>query len=176
MTSPRLVPLPTSPNPGPPPLGAIPSAWAEPALAYLRPFLDDPDVTDLFVNGEDGLFVDRGEGAERVVGWRAGEGEVRRLAVRLIALGGRHLDDASPCVDVRLERGVRVHAALAPIAARGTAISIRVPRWDAPDLDELQRAGMFPGSIRRRLDELVDARSNLLLTGATGSGNTTWHK
>ncbi|MFG6279556.1 TadA family conjugal transfer-associated ATPase [Microbacterium sp. S16(2024)] len=173
MTSSRLFSLPTSPTPRHAVPAAIPFASADLALAFLRPFLDDPDVTDLFVNGEDGLFVDRGDGAERVVGWRAGEGEVRRLAVRLIALGGRHLDDASPCVDVRLERGVRVHAALAPIAARGTAISIRVPRWDAPDLDELQRAGMFPGSIRRRLDELVDARSNLLLTGATGSGKTT---
>lgn len=173
VTSPRLVPLPTSPHPGPPPLGAIPSAWADPALAYLRPFLDDPDVTDLFVNGEDGLFVDRGQGAERVAGWRAGEGEVRRLAVRLIALGGRHLDDASPCVDVRIERGVRVHAVLAPVAARGTAISIRVPRWDAPGLDDLERAGMFPGKVRRRLNELVAARSNLLLTGATGAGKTT---
>lgn len=173
VTSPRLVPLPTAPDPGSPPLGAIPPAWADPALAYLRPFLDDPDVTDLFVNGEDGLFVDRGEGVERVVGWRAGEGEVRRLAVRLIALGGRHLDDASPCVDVRIEGGVRVHAVLAPVAARGTAISIRVPRWDAPDLDDLERAGMFPAGVRRRLDALVADRANLLLTGATGAGKTT---
>lgn len=122
----------------------MPSAWADPGLAFLRPFLDDPDVSDVFVNGEDGLFLDRGRGAERVPSWRASEAEVRRLAVRLIALGGRHLDDAAPCVDVRLERGVRVHAVLAPVAVRGTAISIRVPRWDAPDLEALDATGMFP--------------------------------
>lgn len=151
----------------------MPSAWADPALAFLRPFLDDPTVSDVFVNGEHGLFIDRGEGAERVPSWRATEAEVRGLAVRLIALGGRHLDDATPCVDVRLERGVRVHAVLAPLATRGTAISIRVPRWDSPDLDELAATGMFGGSIRRHLEALVDERSNVLITGATGAGNTT---
>ncbi|MCG7416581.1 TadA family conjugal transfer-associated ATPase [Microbacterium sp. ACRRU] len=139
----------------------------------MRPFLDDPAVTDVFVNGEDGLFVDRGAGPVRVPSWRASESEVRHLAVRLIALGGRHLDDASPCVDVRIERGVRVHAVLAPVAARGTAISIRVPRWDAPDLDELQHTGMLSGPVRDRLEAAVSARSNVLITGATGAGKTT---
>ncbi len=151
----------------------MPSAWADPALAFLRPFLDDPAVSDVFVNGEHGLFIDRGEGAERVPSWRATEAEVRGLAVRLIALGGRHLDDATPCVDVRLERGVRVHAVLAPLATRGTAISIRVPRWDSPDLDELAATGMFGGAIRHHLEALVHERSNVLITGATGAGKTT---
>ncbi len=149
------------------------SPWTEPALAFLRPFLDDPEVSDLFINGEDGLFVDRGRGPERMASWCASEAEVRRLAVRLIALGGRHLDDASPCVDVRIERGMRVHAVLAPIAVRGTAISIRVPKWDAPDLDALSAAGMFSDRGQRRLEALVDERANVLITGATGAGKTT---
>lgn len=151
----------------------MPSAWTDPALAFLRPFLEDPEVSDLFINGEDGLFVDRGHGAERMASWWANEAEVRRLAVRLIALGGRHLDDAAPCVDVRIERGVRVHAVLAPIAVRGTTISIRVPRWDAPDLDALSASGMFSDHGRRRVEALVDERSNVLITGATGAGKTT---
>ena len=104
-------------------------------------YLDDPEVTDLFVNGAAGLFVDRGGGRER----RAASGgrdeeDVRDLAVALIGLGGRHIDDATPCVDVRLEGGIRVHAVLPPVAAEGTAISIRVPRLDQPDLDELRGA------------------------------------
>jgi pilus assembly protein CpaF len=72
------------------------SAGDDPALAFLQPFLDDADVSDVFVNGEEGMFIDRGSGAERVPSWRATEAEVRRLAVRLIARGGRHLDDAKP--------------------------------------------------------------------------------
>ena len=145
----------------------------DPAMAFLRPFLDDPLVTDLFVNGDRGLFVDRGAGVERVPSWRATEGEVRRLAVRLIALGGRHLDDASPCVDVRLDRGVRVHAVLAPVAASGTSISVRVPTFERPDLHALQRAGMFSSPQRERLESLVDRRENVLISGATGAGKTT---
>jgi len=145
----------------------------DPAVAFLRPFLDDPSVTDLFVNGDRGLFVDRGEGLECVRSWQANEAEVRRLAVRLIALGGRHLDDASPCVDVRLERGVRVHAVLAPVAASGTSISVRVPKFDGPDLSDLERAGMVSARQRKGLESLVDGRENVLIAGPTGAGKTT---
>nr|WP_307334342.1 TadA family conjugal transfer-associated ATPase [Microbacterium sp. SORGH_AS_1204] len=148
-------------------------AWRDPALTFLRPFLDDPDVTDLFINGDRGLFVDRGDGAVRVPSWQASEDEVRRIAIRLIALGGRHLDDAAPCVDVRLERGVRVHAVLAPVAATGTTLSVRVPRWDAPGLSDLERGGMLSAAQRAYLEELVARRENVLIAGATGAGKTT---
>ena len=144
----------------------------EPAFAPLAAFLDE-DVTDLFVNGADTLFVDRGSGAERVPSWRATEREVRDLAVALVALGGRHLDDQTPCVDVRLGSGVRVHTALAPIAAQGTAISIRVPRVHVADLDALAERGAFDTRQQRWLGGLVRDRANLLLTGGTGTGKTT---
>src|SRR6478609_8294456 len=110
-----------------------------PALASLAEYLDDPEVTDLFVNGPSGLFVDRGAGAIAVPEWRAAEEDVRELAVALIGLGDRHIDDASPCVDVRLDDGIRVHAVLPPIAAEGTAISIRVPRLSRVSLAALQQ-------------------------------------
>ncbi|MFD5213119.1 hypothetical protein [Microbacterium sp. NPDC058345] len=89
----------------------------DPALGPLAEYAADERITDLFVNGTSGLFVDRGNGAEHVPQWRASEREVRDLAVALVAAGGRHLDDQSPCVDVRLGSGVRVHAVLAPTAA-----------------------------------------------------------
>ena len=145
---------------------------SEPAFAPLAAFLDE-DVTDLFVNGADTLFVDRGSGAERVPSWRATEREVRELAVALVALGGRHLDDQTPCVDVRLGSGVRVHSALAPIAAQGTAISIRVPRVHVADLDALAERGAFDARQQRWLRGLVRDRANLLLPGGTGPGKTT---
>ena len=65
-------------------------------LAPLSPHLVDPDTTDVFLNGADRLYVDRGHGAERVGGWRASEDDVRTLAVALISHGGRHIDDAKP--------------------------------------------------------------------------------
>ncbi|MGP3534748.1 TadA family conjugal transfer-associated ATPase [Microbacterium sp. RD1] len=145
----------------------------EPALAPFVRFLADGDVTDLFVNGAGGLFVDRGGGPRRVPEWRAAESDVRDLAVALIGAGGRHIDDATPCVDVRLAGGIRVHAVLPPIAHAGTTLSIRVPRLLAPDLDALVAGGLTDARGRERLVGLVDDRVNVLITGAAGSGKTT---
>ncbi|MDW4571528.1 TadA family conjugal transfer-associated ATPase [Microbacterium sp. M3] len=144
-----------------------------PVLAPLAAYLDDARVTDLFINGASGLFVDRGEGAVPAREWRATEDEVRDLAVALIGLGGRHIDDAAPCVDVRLDHGIRVHAVLPPVAPEGTAISIRVPRLEVPTLDHLHGTGMFGAHERERLRGAVAERENLLITGAAGAGKTT---
>ncbi|GAA5147842.1 hypothetical protein GCM10025768_08550 [Microbacterium pseudoresistens] len=139
----------------------------------LAPHCADERVTDLFVNGATGLFVDRGAGVERVAGWSASEREVRDLAVRLVARGGRHLDDQSPCVDVRLGSGIRVHAVLAPVATEGTALSVRIPRVRAADLDDLCALGALNRVQRVWLEGIVAARENLLITGGTGTGKTT---
>ncbi len=144
-----------------------------PALASLADYLDDPHVTDVFVNGGMGLFIDRGSGAVAVPAWRAAEEDVRELAVALIGLGGRHIDDAQPCVDVRLDGGMRVHAVLPPIAAEGTAISIRIPRLDRVSLTILEERGMFDRRTRGLLESAVQRRENLLVTGAAGAGKTT---
>lgn len=143
------------------------------ALGPLHPFLSDPDITDIFVNGGAGLFVDDGHGARPVPGWRRSEDEVRALAVALIGLGGRHIDDATPCVDVRLQDGLRVHAVLPPVSAGGTAISVRVPRRQDVDLAGLRARGMVDEATETRLRTMVADRRNLLVTGAGGSGKTT---
>ncbi|MFT4230356.1 MAG: TadA family conjugal transfer-associated ATPase [Microbacterium sp.] len=144
-----------------------------PVLDRLAPHLDAPDITDVFLNGADRLYVDRGDGPVRVEGWRACEDDVRELAVALVSAGGRHLDDAAPCVDVRLESGARVHAVLPPVSTAGTLVSLRIPRLDAPALAELEVRGMMPPPARGWLESLVAARENLLISGAAGSGKTT---
>ncbi|PRA80769.1 TadA family conjugal transfer-associated ATPase [Microbacterium sp. MYb66] len=144
----------------------------DPAFGPLLPHIDDA-VTDIFVNGADRLFLDRGNGAEPAVGWRASEREVRDLAVALVGLGGRHIDDQAPCVDVRLDSGIRVHAVLAPVSVTGTALSIRIPRVRAADLDALAALGAFEAPQQRWLEGLVAERANVLITGGTGTGKTT---
>ncbi len=146
---------------------------AHAALDRLRPLLSDPAVTDVFINGSDGVFVDRGTGIEPVAGLSLDAAAVRALAIDLIAVGGRHLDDATPLVDVRWEHGARVHAVLEPVACGGAAISIRLPQVDLPDLDDLGRRGMIDAATGARLEKLVADRANLLVTGATGAGKTT---
>ncbi|RXZ40109.1 TadA family conjugal transfer-associated ATPase [Agromyces binzhouensis] len=143
------------------------------ALGPLAPFAADLAVTDLFVNGARGLWVDRGAGAEHHPAWRADEAEVRSLAVHLIARGGRHIDEATPAVDVRLGDGIRVHAVLPPLSASGTLLSVRVPRAAGASLDALARSGMFDAEQERRLRDAVRDRRNILITGAGGTGKTT---
>ncbi|MFJ4046533.1 TadA family conjugal transfer-associated ATPase [Microbacterium sp. NPDC089987] len=145
----------------------------DPALGALAEHVRDGEVTDIFVNGADGLYVDRGRGAERVPAWRASEREVRGLAVALVAAGGRHLDDQSPCVDVRLASGIRVHAVLAPVSVTGTALSVRIPRVLGADLAALAATGTFSDAQRAWLTRLVGDRANVLITGGTGTGKTT---
>ena len=142
-------------------------------LGALAGYAAEPGVTDLFVNGDAGLWIDRGRGAERARDWNRDEAEVRELAVRLVAVGGRHIDEATPCVDVRLGDGIRVHAVLPPVSSTGTLLSVRLPHADGFTLAGLERADMFEAGIGARLRRAVDARENILVTGAAGCGKTT---
>ena len=135
-------------------------------------------VTDLFVNGEAGLWLDAGKGLVAAQDWHSDERSIRELAVRLIALGGRHIDEASPCVDVRLADGIRVHAVLPPVSSTGTLLSIRLPRSQRLGLADLAEGGLFGSGeaatiLVDRLRAAVLGRENLLVTGAAGSGKTT---
>ncbi|MEP6843421.1 MAG: TadA family conjugal transfer-associated ATPase [Pseudolysinimonas sp.] len=142
-------------------------------FGVLAEIVSEVGVSDVFVNPDGTVWCDRGGGAERVPGIQIPEGEARDLAVRLIALGGRHVDEATPCVDVRLGAGVRVHVVLGPVAAGGVAISIRLQRQQPISFDELVADSFFSVVPAERVLELVKRRANLLITGAGGSGKTT---
>lgn len=139
----------------------------------LAALIGDPAVTDVFLNPDGRVWVDRGSGAGLVDHIAIPAGEARELAVRLISVGGRHVDEATPCVDVRLGGGARVHAVLPPVTAAGAVLSIRLPRARPPTVDELGAAGCFELVDVERVLDLVRRRANLLITGAGGSGKTT---
>jgi pilus assembly protein CpaF len=139
----------------------------------LEPLLADPEVTDVLVNGADEVWVDRGRGLERTRVRFPDDAAVRRLAQRLAGPSGRRLDDAQPWVDARLADGVRLHAVLAPIAAPGTCVSLRVPRRRAFSLPELVAAGAVPEDGAELLRRVVGSRCAFLVTGGTGTGKTT---
>ncbi|WP_293699337.1 TadA family conjugal transfer-associated ATPase [uncultured Agrococcus sp.] len=151
------------------------SAPGRPGMAgefgELLPFVSDATVTDVFA-AANGVWVDRGRGAE-LQALRMSEARVRTLAVRLIAAGGRHVDEATPCVDVRIGDGIRVHAVLQPVAVAGTQLSIRLPAGAALDLAALDSGGTFRHVGLPAIRRLVDERVNTLITGAGGSGKTT---
>ncbi|BBF99258.1 pilus assembly protein CpaF [Pseudonocardia autotrophica] len=140
----------------------------------LDPLLRDPATTDVLVTAPDAVWVDRGDGPRRAAVSFPDEAAVRRLAQRLALAAGRRLDDASPYVDGRLaDSGVRLHAVLPPVAAAGTAISLRVLRPASHDLAALRRRGTFDATGETLLRAIVAGRLAVLVAGGTGSGKTT---
>ncbi|MDR7161642.1 TadA family conjugal transfer-associated ATPase [Arthrobacter sp. BE255] len=142
-------------------------------LGPLQELTRDPAVTDIFVNAPDSVWLDRGNGLERAAVSFAGEPQVRALAARLVAAGGRRLDDGSPCVDVRLDGGYRIHAVLPPISTAGTLLSVRIRREQVFTMEELRAGGMFGETVQDVLERVVGHRLSFLISGATGSGKTT---
>jgi len=139
----------------------------------LQPFVDDPTVTDVLVNGPRSVWVDRGAGLERTDAVFRDAHEVRCLASRLATTAGRRLDDANPCVDAGLEGGVRLHAVLPPVCADGPLISLRIPRARTFSLDELQACGGLGAGAIEWVHAVIGSRASFLLTGGTGTGKTT---
>lgn len=139
----------------------------------LQPLLDRPGVTDVLVNGAGSVWVDSGSGLRREPVSLGNETAVRRLAQRLASQAGRRLDEASPFVDARLPGGIRLHAAIPPLASPGTLISLRVPARRTFTLDALVDSGAVSELGARWLRALVRAKVAFLVTGGTGSGKTT---
>ncbi|KRA29799.1 pilus assembly protein CpaF [Nocardioides sp. Root614] len=139
----------------------------------LDPLLRLPGVTDVLVNGPGPVRIDRGNGLEETDVVLASEDACRRLAQRLVATGGRRIDDAAPFADVRLPDGTRCHAVLSPLAQPGTAISLRIPRRGGFTLDELRAAGALSAEAHDLVGQVVAARLAFLVSGGTGTGKTT---
>jgi pilus assembly protein CpaF len=150
-------------------------AGGEPLTEFgpLLPFVSDPSVTDVFVNGAGQLWVDRGATLSREPSPWGSEQALRNFATRLVSSGGRHLDETNPCVDVRLHNGIRVHAVLPPISTIGTLLSVRLPSVHTLSLTDLAFDGFFSIVGLEVVRELVYSRTNILISGAGGSGKTT---
>ncbi|MCE5292188.1 MAG: TadA family conjugal transfer-associated ATPase [Nocardiaceae bacterium] len=145
----------------------------------LEELLAAPDVTDVLVCGPSDVWIDRGEGLVRAAVSFPDEAAVRRLAQRLAISCGRRIDDSQPWVDgflpptVGARFGVRLHAVLAPIAASGTCISLRVLRPAQHSLATLVTSGSLCAASAELLRRIVIGRLTWLVTGGTGSGKTT---
>jgi pilus assembly protein CpaF len=142
-------------------------------LGALRPLAEDPEVTDILVNGGGQVWVDRGGGLRPVSVDLGGEDQIRALAVRLASSAGRRLDESRPWADARLEDGIRMHAVVPPVAPEGTHLSLRFFREPGVDLVSLVQRGSLPADWRAVLEALIRLRAAFLVTGGTGVGKTT---
>ena len=138
----------------------------------LDPWLAEQGVTDIAVNGDGHIWVDRGRGME-AVGERLDADDARGLAVRLAGIAGRRLDEASPWVDGQLPSGARLHAMLPPLVDGGPHITIRVPPGEPVSLADLRCREMLPPEWEPVLRALVTRRLAFVVSGGTGAGKTT---
>ncbi len=137
-------------------------------LGPLEPLLADPDVSEVMVNGGSDVWVERRGTLERT-DIRLVPGEAEHLIERVVGPLGRRVDRTSPIVDARLPDGSRVHAIVGPLAVDGPCLTIR--RFAAR---RIPLAAFCPPGVEPLLRWAVSAGANVLVSGATASGKTTF--
>jgi pilus assembly protein CpaF len=139
----------------------------------IEPFLHDPKVTEVMVNGLDPIYVETEGQIHKTKSRFATEDHLRRVIDRIVARIGRRVDEASPMVDARLPDGSRVNAIVPPLSVDGPMLTIRKFSREALLTEDLLRFGTLTPEIAGMLRACVNARLNILITGGTGTGKTT---
>jgi pilus assembly protein CpaF len=139
----------------------------------LEPYLRDPDVTEIMVNGHDQIYVERSGRLYPVDVAFADESHLRRTIEKIVSRVGRRVDEASPMVDARLPDGSRVNAVVPPVALDGSLLTIRKFAADPFTVDDLVNFGTLTPPVAELLRACVRGRLNVLIGGGSGAGKTT---
>jgi pilus assembly protein CpaF len=137
------------------------------------PLLRDASVSEVMVNPNGSVFVERDGRIETTNVRFGGEPDVRHLIERVVSPLGLRVDSSSPWVDARLADGSRFHAVLPPIALGGPVVTIRKFAQSLWSLEDLVAMGSLSDDVAVRLAESVRTRENVLVTGGGGTGKTT---
>jgi pilus assembly protein CpaF len=141
-------------------------------FAPIRPYLEDPSVTDIMINGPDQVFVER-RGLLELTNARFESREALMAALRNVAqFVGKHVDAERPILEARLPDGSRVEAVLPPAAPEGPHVSIRRFFKETLTVDRLLGFGAMTEDCAAALRSLVAAKLNIMIAGGTGSGKT----
>ena len=139
----------------------------------IQPFIDDPDVSEVMVNGATRIYVERDGKIEKTRARFSNDEHVLEIIQRIVAPLGRRIDSEHPAVDARLPDGSRVNAIIPPVAIDGPSITIRKFKRDKLGVDELVQLGSFSATMAKFLQACVVSRLNIIISGGTGSGKTT---
>ena len=140
----------------------------------LEPLLADDTITEIMVNGPKNVYIERAGNIFRSNVTFEDEDHVLRVLDRIVAPLGRRIDESSPTVDARLPDGSRVNAVIRPIALCGPTITIRKFSRRPFTVEDLIRFGTITPEIAEFLRACVIARLNIIVSGGTGSGKTTF--
>ncbi|WP_082717131.1 CpaF family protein [Microterricola viridarii] len=138
----------------------------------LQPYLDDPEIEEIWVNSPTRVFVAR-SGVAQLTTTVLGEREVRELVERMLQSSGRRVDLSSPFVDASLPDGSRLHVVIPDVTARYWSVNIRKFSRRIRTLNQLVAAGSLNRQAAEFLRMCVLAGQNILVSGATQAGKTT---
>ncbi len=140
----------------------------------LEPLINDSTISDILVNGYNSVYVERKGKLERVSVRFRDNAHLLKIIEKIASGVGRRVDESCPMVDARLPDGSRVNAIISPLALDGPALSIRKFSRDPYKVQDLIEFGTITQEIAMVLEAMVKARLNILISGGTGSGKTTF--
>jgi pilus assembly protein CpaF len=139
----------------------------------LEPLLNDPDITEIMVNGPSDIYVEKFGLIEYTPVKFDGDGHLRRIIDRIVAPIGRRVDESSPMVDARLPNGFRVNATIPPLSLNGPVLTIRKFAVRPFTANDLVSNNSLTVNLVTFLQACVEARINTVISGGTGTGKTT---
>lgn len=143
-------------------------------LDVLQIFVEDPEVTEIMINGKDHIFAEKeGKLEELPVAFDSVE-RLQDVIQQIVAGCNRVVNEASPIVDARLTDGSRVNVVLNPVALNGPIVTIRRFPQSPITMEGLLRKDSISGEAAEFLRRLVRAGYNIFISGGTGSGKTTF--
>src|ERR1700736_2457785 len=143
-------------------------------LGPLEPLLADPAVSDILVNTHKRVYIERRGILELTTIQFRDDAHLMGIIDRIVSAIGGRVDESSPMVDARLADGSRVNAIIPPLAVDGPCLSIRRFGRDPLTADDLLHNSTLTGPMLELLRGCVKARLNILISGGTGAGKTTF--
>ena len=139
----------------------------------IQPLLEDPDITEVMVNGAKTVYIERRGLLERTEVVFENDAHLMRIIDRIVSPIGRRVDESSPLVDARLPNGYRVNATIPPLSLTGPLLTIRKFAQTPYTAQDLIANGTMTQALVGFLSACVEARVNIIISGGTGSGKTT---
>ena len=142
-------------------------------LGPIEPFLKDETVTEVMVNGPKKIYVERGGKLTLTQAQFHDNAHLMAIIEKIVTPLGRHVDEASPLVDARLEDGSRVNIIIPPLSLLGPCVTIRKFSKTPLTAENLISYGTLSKDMVKFVEACVKAKLNILVSGGTGSGKTT---
>jgi pilus assembly protein CpaF len=142
-------------------------------FGILQPFLDDPEVSGILVNGKDNIFITKNNELIHLNKQFRSNDELVQLIFRCLKRLGCVLDPDNPTLDYRMSNGAQLNIALPPIAVENPVISIHKSTACTMSMNDLLEKGTLSNSISDFLHACVQARLNIIVYGLGGTGKTT---